>query len=301
MEKSPVEWMTALVLGAAMSMPTTAKTATTGHITGRTGEQYGIANKIGSSGRYTLYSCVLPNGQLGVLKVAADKGQNAPLGNEEVILKAMAAHAEEVESASPGVRLNYRYFFPSLVESFVSDSQGGRRITVLSYPDAIETVSQLTPVAGIAANKLRVDPRSMAWIFGKTLKMLGFAHDMGVTNGLVSASNILIETDLHGLIVFDWSLAKLDPSGFAPASITGKEIAAAAAIAVSALGGDPRSGAFPESDQLDERQQAEMTAFFKRLLDGRGASAAEEHHAFYEMIYRFWPRQFHPFTTFPIG
>lgn len=246
-----------------------------------------------------MYLTLLPTGRSGVLKVAVDSEQNDALNNEAVALKMLRVRAEEAEATNQGGKpYNFDLFFPDLVETFVSPTQGERRINILGFPEAIEVFTQLTPVSQIReAEGVRVDPRTSAWILGKLLKVLAFTHSQGISNGMVTGSNVLVERGLHGVILFDWTLCQIHPAGKVPALLVKTELMNAAKLTVSSLGTTSPSVRLPESDQLTDGRFEE---FLRRLSEGKIASATEAHERFYELIESLWGRRFHPFTAYPI-
>lgn len=303
-DPTPIEWLTGVLLGAAGAIPSAEAPISQGTITSPSGQSYQVMDRLGKTDRYTLYQCLLPSERFGVLKIAATTGHNAPIDLEAFILQTMSAKAREIEAASdPDLKpLNYQHFFPELVESFISAGQGGRRISILSYPEEIDTPLQITPISSLVGKeRVRVDPRTAAWIFGKVLKVLGFAHDQSIANGFVTGTNILIEREQHGVIIFDWTQASMYRKGRIPSESVREEVAQAARWAVFIMGGNPDTYYLPDyPEQLDARQKEQFMAFFQRLIEGKVHSASEEHRAFYRMVHGFWGRLFHPFTAYPI-
>lgn len=292
-----VRWLTGFVLQAAKLAASSEGAIIQGRITGKEG-RYQVVSRLGNASRYNLYHCLLPNGRYGVLQIAASTEYNDALDREALALRLMQAKAIEVESGNTGPKpYNYQCFIPSVVETFICDGQQGRRIDILDFTETIdEGFNQLAPLCYIYdRERSRIDPRTAAWILGKTLKILAFAHAQGITNGLVTGSNILVEREQHGVVLFDWTLTEMYPTEVVPPAIASSEIADAARLAISALGGDLSDGTLPESDQLpDDRFQR----YVWNLAQGRSSNAAAAHGQFYELIYGLWPRKFHPFTSY---
>ncbi len=290
-----VSWLTGLVLGAGEVME--QGRTLQGCITGACGTSYALVNRLGRTSRYNLYHCKLADGRYGVFKIASSADFNDDLDREGFVLATMAEKAEELEAGNTTSKpYNFDCFFPRLVESFIAQSQNGRRANVLDFADSVKDgLNHLTPIADIwEKDKTRVDPRTIAWILGKTLKVLSFAHDQGISNGFVSGSNILLERDQHGVILFDWTLSELNPHGRVPELVASQEIADAAKLAIRALGGDPTTGSIPESEQLTDPAFAR---YIWQLAQGRESDALIAHDRFYELVFKEWPRKFHPYTA----
>ncbi len=262
------------------------------------GDEYGVGKLLGKSGRFNLYECVPKNGQSAILKIAAETEHNGALDREAFVLSLMATGAAELEAKNTEEkRLNYAYFFPELIESFIAENQDGRRINILGFPEEIKTLGQMTTISALTEiERVRVDPRTGAWILGKMLKVLKFNHEQGISNELIVGSNILIERDLHGLIVFDWTLISLYyDEGAVPPNLAREDLSHAGYAATVVLGGDPETGELPADEQLVDKRFEE---FLRKLTCGGLADAGQAHQDFYKLIWSLWPRQFHPFTTY---
>jgi hypothetical protein len=261
------------------------------------GRKYPMTRLIGRSDRFTLHECALADGRPGIVKIAASASENPALDREAFILGLMAEQAARIDEENrDGQPFNYQSFFPALVDSFVDAAQGRARINVLAFPEAISGLGQLQPLAQLSeGGRTRADPRSAAWILGKALKVLAFAHQLGISNGRVEAENLMVETEQHGVLLFDWTRAVAHPDGTVPGPLARREIAQLAAMTATLLGADPRTGVLPASDQLTDGRFEEL---IRRMAAGGWADAGAAHHAFYDLIGQIWPRKFHPFTTY---
>jgi len=119
-------------------------------------------------------------------------------------------------------------------------------------------------------------------------------HNMGITNEMVCRDNLVISREKHFVAIFDWSQAKMtekvDPQ-------KGAEEIAQLAIAVTlALGGNPETGALPQDPQGED----EYRQCIRNLALGKEGNAQEAHSKFYATVHRMWPKEFYPFTTFPL-
>lgn len=300
-DSQAAEWVTKFVLGAVAALSVEDRPKTVGSLTGSSGAKYLIGQTLASTNEYTLYVCVLPSGRCGILKIAKAAKFNGSLDKEAFILKMMAAKASEVEAAIDPVSkpYNYQYFFPAVVESFICESQGNRRVNVLGFPDPVDEIGQLTPLSSlIEKERVRVDPRTAAWMVGKSFKVLSFAHGQGIVNNQVLASNILIEKEQHGVVFFNWSQVTMYPDGIVPQDIASREIALIACLGISLMGGNPNLGTIPDyyQDQLTDNRFMDLL----RLLSwGKISDAGVAHAKFYKLIRELWPRYFHPYTAYP--
>lgn len=276
-------------------LPERPKPNVKAYITSPTG-RYGVGQMLGKSDRFTLYECVREACTPGILKIAENTNHNNSLDHEAFMLRLMSAKAAELEDQNlEETPFNYANFFPVLIDSFIAENQEGRRINILGFPKPIETLGQLTPISALREiERVRVDPRTGAWILGKILKVLSFAHDQGISVGLVVGSNILIERNMHGLIIFDWTRSVTYHTYIVPQERVQSELSETGRIVTLALGGDPKTGELPHDDQLIEGRFKE---FLHRLTCGGMVSARRTHYDFYKLIWALWPREFHRFTT----
>lgn len=263
--------------------------------------EYRVGKLLGSSSdRFNFYECE-PTSEKGrpcILKVAQTKEVNGLLDKETFLLQVMADYALSLESKNTGKKpYNYGSFFPSPIGSFIPEGQDGRRVSVIGFPRDIEVLSQLVPVSALAqVDRVWVDPRTSAWIVGKLLKVVDFAHAQGISVGSVTSDNTVIERDLHGVIVFDWTRASHHGEGRVPASVAGKELSNVAEIGIAALGGDLATGKLLPNEQLTDGR---FEAFLRNMQLGYVTHAGDAHRRFYELIWDMWPNAFHPFTTVP--
>ncbi len=261
---------------------------------------YELGEKVAEFDAFRLYLCTQKSsGRQCLLQVAATAEQNGDLDRAKFVLEELAREAEQLEvqyaevKEKPDSFLNYGLSFPELVDSFISPEQGDRRISVLAFR-GVEEVSKMVPIIGITdKDGLRVDLRTSAWIMGKLLKLLAFAHSEGVLIGNLLGNNILIEPDKHYVVVFDWSKAITAK----PAELLGEdkaqEIADAAKAVITVLGGDPETGTIPDDGDEAFKPYSE---FLLSLAGGGESSATRAHKRFYEMVDKLWSG-FYPFTT----
>lgn len=262
---------------------------------------YVVGGQVAETDTYRLYLCTQEgSGRQCLLQIAADAGNNGALDRAAFILGELERRAHQLEEeyaavkAGPNVFLNYDLGFPELVDSFVLTEQGGRRINILAFR-SVENVSQMVPLSNIIEKDgLRVDLRTSAWIMGKSLKLLAFAHSVGITVGRLDTANILIEPKEHYVVFFDWSNAQTTNTIMIPPQWGQADIAQAAQAVVALVGGDYETGAFPND------ASEEYKGYRDNLLDlARGGqhNAQRAHGQFYQLVDALWERAFYPFTT----
>ena len=192
-------------------------------------------------------------------------------------------------------KLNYGLGFPKLYDTFFLTQQGDRQANILGFR-GVKEISSVIPLIKIRIGSLRVDLRTSAWILGRLLKTLSFAHDIRFEVGRLSDGNILLEPDDHCALIFDWSRAVLHDEAV-PASVRRQEIQAVTQAVVQALGGD--------LDRAQENEADVLYTNYLRLLATDGMSdASEAHQTLYEIIDRLcedsdsvWEKGFYQFTT----
>jgi len=223
------------------------------------------------------------------------------------ILRELKRHAVDLEAKYDQVKedpkdlLNYDLQFPDVLDSFVLEAQGGRRINILGFR-AVERMASLVPVIGITRREyLRVDLRSSVWMMGKLLKLLTFTHSLGCTAGKLNGNNLLIEPDLHHIVVFDWSHAAFDEEGVSRDS-SRAEIQQAARSVITALGADLHTGTFIDDGAATNGGDVfdPYTTHLWHLATGGQWSASRAHAEFYAVVDQLWKREFYPFTTLPL-
>lgn len=262
---------------------------------------YRVGKRLGSTDRYNLYLCQPEKADTPhILKVAAKRTANGILDREAFLLRDMREQAQalEVEYAAKGgtIPLNYQLCFPNLVETFIGNDQEGRRISIINF-NSVPNLQTMVPIGRIrTSDHVRVDPKTSAWMMGKLLKALVFAHDQRISVGFISGENILIERKEHYVTIFDWTKAKRY-TGQVPKKVAAKEISQAAIEVIRALGGDPATGVLPEHEQLADDRYA---VFLQRLARGAFSDAGAAHTEFYALIRELWPREYYPFTTLPL-
>lgn len=265
---------------------------------------YQVEQELGGNERFTLYrvsSDTRPEQQL-VLKIAKTVGQNGFLDREAFLLSSMAEEANRLEEeyaavVKDGGLLNYQLGFPEVVDTFIAHDQGARRVVIEGFVIA-DKLDVLVPVVQVRVRDcVRVDPKTSAWVMGKLLKLLVFAHSQGIAVNNLSGENILLEREHHFVALFDWSSA-LSHKGGVPQATACEEIRAGAREIILLLGGDPATGSIPHDDQLIDGRYAE---FLASLVRGEYNVASKAHSAFYETVEALWGKKFHCYSSYPLN
>lgn len=266
-------------------------------------DKYTVGTLLGETDQFRIYQCQLPDGGVGILKIAVSLAQNGILDREAFILQTLREEAERCEKEyrkqNPDKVLNYAVQFPNLADSFVSPDQGDRRINIMNFVNVSDDLGRLVPIEHvITRDRVCVDPRTSAWIMGKILKLLSFAHGQGISVGRIAAENILLERDQHYVAFFDWSHAILHAGNEVPVEVACGEISQAAKAVISLLGGNPDTGELPPDDQLEDDRYAQHLF---ALAQGEENDSWCAHEDFYKLIRNTlgW-RGYHPFTTYSL-
>ena len=191
-----------------------------------------------------------------IVKVTRNPKDNDLSLNEQKILKKLD-EAKDIDSLKP--------FVTKLADNFsYTDTNGEHTVTVLESPAEgiidLETLKNSYFPDGLPASHA-------AWIWRRVLLGLELAHATGVVHGAVLPSNILIQPELHGVILADWSYAVDLKDNRArisailnskrewyPAEVltkeqaySGNDIYLAAQSMIWLMGGDPITKTFPDS------------------------------------------------------
>ena len=235
-------------------------------------------------------------------QIAVDSSKNAGLARNALMLTQLAEASNRVEAeyASQGgtVPLNYNIAFPELIDSFVLLEQGARQINILGFRHVSE-LHRLIPLVKLWKQGLRVDLRTSAWIMGKLLKTIAFAHNNSVEVSDISGNNVLIEPDQHYVFVFNWASA-ITHDGEVPSTVIREEIKRAAKVVIRALG-DDLEVACPNEVDLP------YVNYLYHLATSGESNAFRAHKTFYEVVDALcenpdseWERGFYKFTTLPL-
>ncbi|HWQ60074.1 MAG TPA: hypothetical protein VN420_02910 [Candidatus Fimivivens sp.] len=264
--------------------------------------RYRVGRQVADAGTYRLYLCTEEDtAHQRLLQVASETAHNGQLDRVAYVLSELEHRADDVEreyagkQAGSNDRLNYGIGFPELLDTFQDDRQGGRRINVLAFRN-VPDIGKMVPLGNITRHRIRPDVRTSVWIMGKLLKLLTFVHSEGISVGLVTGNNVLIEKDAHYVLVFDWSKARIHPDSVA-IEARRADIVNAARTVITLLGGNPVTGDFPE----DEGGRFHpYTDYLFRLACGGETRAERAHARFYELADSFWKPEYYRFTAKPL-
>lgn len=263
---------------------------------------YEVGSHIGRTADYSVYLAAdVESGEEYLLKIVTDATRNGLLDREAFLLGEIQTEIARRDAAyqrerGEGKRLGYHRCFPRIAESFTVPEQGNRRVNlVAAYGN--EPLTNLVPLEQWRTReRVRIDPKTSAWIMGRLLKILTLTHPFGVEIGQLNGGNILVNPEEHHVFLFDWSAARHHPAAL-PAQLAREELKAIATQVVFALGGDPGTGTLPASEQLLDSRYAD---FLKRLIDGERSDPVSTGAEFYDLVDDLWERGFHPFTTHPL-
>ncbi len=240
-----------------------------------------------------------------IFKVARQPGDNDLVENEATTLKNLASSPEYKQ---------FHTYVPQLVDTFGyrdPSSSGPRRVNVLAFAEG-----QYSSLVDVRASYTQgIQPKDMAWMWRRLLIALGFAHTCGIIHGAVLPSHVLLQPEQHGLVLIDWSYAVSNPTtgDYIPAIVTeyqawypqevlskeppspGTDLYMGAMCMIYLLGGDPVTGAMPES--TPKRIQSFFRGVVLKKPSQRPQDALALLDEFTDLIQRLWgPRTFREFS-----
>ncbi|WP_156756130.1 protein kinase family protein [Actinokineospora pegani] len=96
-----------------------------------------------------------------------------------------------------------RPYYPRLLDSSGGLDRGERAFTVLDpLVDGFVTLADVR-----RAFPRGLDGRDYAWMHRRLLKALAGAHGLGLVHGAVTAENVLVHPEEHGIVLAGWSFA----------------------------------------------------------------------------------------------
>lgn len=265
------------------------------------GEDYKVGAMVSETSAYRWYLCEqVSSSRQCMLQVATGVEHNGGLEKAAFVLRKLRQTSDlfEVEYAKRGgsKKLSYERLFPGVVDGFVPENQGGRRVNILAFAE-INEVTSLVPLSNLRErDNLRVSLTSSAWVMGRLLKLLGFTHGEGVAVRVLGGNNVLLEPMNHYAVVLDWSSAHLYRDEV-PAADRKLDIASAARGVFAAIGGNPATGEYTYHGDDRDRRYVE---FLWSLATNRQSSAERAHEQFYTLVEELWGREFRPFKTLPL-
>ncbi len=261
--------------------------------------EYQVGKLVAQAETYRLYLCEDGESNQFLLQVAAKAEHNARLERAAFILSELKQTSDflEAEYAKTSDRrpLYYHRLFPMLVDGFVFEAQGRRRVNILAFKD-VGTITEMVPLSNLREKDgLRIDLETSAWIMGRLLKLLALSHGQKIAVTLLSGNNILINPKRHFAVVFDWSSASIHPQEI-PFESRKNDIATAAQAVFAAIGGDPRTQEYAYTTAENLR----YIQFLGRLANRGEGNAERAHTNFYTLVYNLFGRGFKPFNTLPL-
>ena len=278
-------------------------TAKTTPIRIRNGDrEYLVGKQVAGNPSYQLYTCSQEGLSTGyLLQIAKDTAANPAIDRMMYILRLLKKRSDELEEEYSKVKkdpkdcLNYDFGFSHIIDSFLSLDQGGRKVNILSFRN-ISDVTQLVPLSNVRKSGLRIDLRTSVWLMGKYLKLLTLVHDQNIAIRYITDTNLLMERDLHYVMVFDWTRAQIFQNVITSDDRI-HDISQAARAIIHALGGDWITGSIPD---VEDDIFLSYTDYLLRLARGGESKALRAHGTFYEIADTIWKREFYPFTVKPL-
>jgi hypothetical protein len=191
----------------------------------------------------------------------------------------------------------YRDYLPRPVESFRC---GARRINVFGFRPGCYTAEEIR-----AQHPAGVDGRHVAWMFKRTLEVLGFVHQQGWLHGAVLPPHLLFDVQNHGLVLAGWIHAERlhQPLRFAPQrfkhwyppecaqrrpATPSVDIYLAAMSMLYLAGGDPQSKRMPDHVPVELRR------FLESCLGGSPRTRPQDAWQLHEDFTRLLERVYGP-------
>lgn len=263
--------------------------------------EYRVGNLVAEAPTYRLYACEGSDDRELLLQIASEPADNGKLERVAFILRDLMETAGRYEELyaklHPGKQLGYDHLLPQVVDSFVYDDQGKRRVNILALYKA-DRLEEVVPLSNITLfDGRRVDIPSSAWILGRLLKLLVFCHGEGTAIRGISGNNILIQPEHHTVAVLDWTSALIyQAQKEADGEIYAADIADAAQAVFAAIGGNPETGSYPYDADGAER----YIEYLWQLCTGNQVDAEIAHHQFYDLVNGLFGYGFREFHTYPL-
>ncbi|MFC3891536.1 adenylate cyclase [Lentzea rhizosphaerae] len=130
-----------------------------------------------------------------VVKVVRDPALNPLLHGEWLALRALESFTDRNQWLRP--------FYPRLLDTSGAVAKGSRAFTVLEpLLDGFVTLADVR-----RAFPDGLDGRDYAWMHRRLLKALAGAHQIGLVHGAVTAENVMVHPEQHGIVLAGWSFA----------------------------------------------------------------------------------------------
>lgn len=252
---------------------------------------YTVHDLVASNSRYELFLCKdkSDNEYLYQSPKEFDDGMD----KNAMILDSLNTRSKVIQEQTKNV-LNYHLGFPRIVDRFSDDVKSSY---VIGF-SGDSKVSTFMPLIKLCKDGFRVDLRTSAWIMGKLLKIVSFAHNNGIEVVDLTANNVLIQPDHHYTVVFDWS--KSEMVEITPLVVK-KEIKKIANLIIKILGGDLEAVKECDADSV-------YIDYIEQLARIGDTSVIKVHTNFYSIVDSLcsmpdsvWKSGFHKFTSIKVS
>ncbi|SER25308.1 hypothetical protein SAMN05216188_109160 [Lentzea xinjiangensis] len=130
-----------------------------------------------------------------VVKVVRNPGLNPLLHGEWQALRSLERFTDRHHWLRP--------YYPRLLDTSGEVAKGSRAFTVLDpLLDGFVTLADVR-----RAFPAGLDGRDYAWMHRRLLKALAGAHQAGLVHGAVTAENVMVHPQQHGIVLAGWSFA----------------------------------------------------------------------------------------------
>ncbi|HEX7304251.1 adenylate cyclase [Lentzea sp.] len=130
-----------------------------------------------------------------VVKVVRNPALNPLLHGEWQALRQLERFTDTAQWLRP--------FYPRLLDTSGDVAKGSRAFTVLDpLREGFVTLADVK-----RAYPDGLDGRDYAWMHRRLLKALAGAHQAGLVHGAVTADNVLVHPEQHGIVLAGWSFA----------------------------------------------------------------------------------------------
>ncbi len=130
-----------------------------------------------------------------VVKVVRNPALNPLLHGEWQALRALESFTDRHQWLRP--------YYPRLLDTSGDVAKGSRAFTVLDpLLDGFVTLADVR-----RAFPDGLDGRDYAWMHRRLLKALAGAHQIGLVHGAVTAENVMVHPEQHGIVLAGWSFA----------------------------------------------------------------------------------------------
>ena len=133
-----------------------------------------------------------------LVKIARSERDNDLIANEAKMLKAILGDKDFFDNAQP--------YLPCFIETFGyrpgKKGKGRQAITFFQPEYDLYSLSDVR-----RAYPDGVHPKDMAWMLRRLFMAMAFAHAKGIVHGAITPDHVLIQPELHGLVLIDWTAA----------------------------------------------------------------------------------------------